>query len=144
MVCHKMLILRNRIQVTSCQPSPHTIVLHSSTALISSTPFLPIPFPPHMSRSPLPFLVLSLHTPPHPTILHFLPSTSPSTPLSLQENTEEKEAHNLMLHFSLSWSNGPPHHRLITELDTALSLKKLREGVCALQLEAVTVTCFIV
>ena len=114
---------------TSLLYSPH--LLHS----FSSHPLPPT----HVT-----FLVLSLHTPPHSTTLHFLSSTSPSTPLSLQENTEEKEAHNLMLHFSLSWSNGPPHHRLITELDTALSLKKLREGVCALQLEAVTVTCFIV
>ena len=94
----------------------------------SSPPLLFSPSPsPHTSRSPLPFLVLSLHTPPHPTALQFLPL---HLSLSLQENTEEKEAHNLMLHFSLSWSNGPPHHRLITELDTALNLKKLREGVC--------------
>ena len=89
----------------------------------SHSPSIPLSLDPTFPQSTSPSIPLSLD----PTLPQ---SHSPSIPLSLQEKAEEKECHNLMLHFSLSWSNGPPHHRLITELDTALSLKKLREGMC--------------
>lgn len=34
-----------------------------------------------------------------------------------------------MLKFSLSWSKGRPKHRLLTELETALDLQRIRNGV---------------
>lgn len=34
-----------------------------------------------------------------------------------------------MLKFSLSWSQGRPKHRLLTELETALDLQRIRNGV---------------
>ena len=33
-----------------------------------------------------------------------------------------------MLKFSLSWSHGPPKHRLVSELETALDLQRIRNG----------------
>ena len=34
----------------------------------------------------------------------------------------------MMLKFSLGWSRGPPKHRLISELETALDLQRIRNG----------------
>ena len=39
-----------------------------------------------------------------------------------------EESPNLMLKFSVCWLHGPPQHRLCSELDTALDIKKIREG----------------
>jgi hypothetical protein len=46
-----------------------------------------------------------------------------------QEKADESE--NMMLKFSLSWSGGPPKHRLITELETALDLQRIRNDYFA-------------
>ena len=34
---------------------------------------------------------------------------------------------NLLLKFSVSWSHGPPQHRLCGQLSTALDLQRIRE-----------------
>lgn len=114
-----------------------TVSLPPLPALLFS-PFSPPSLPSPSLHPPLPLLSPPPSPPPHPIpLLPTLPSLLLSTPLPSSLNPpllkhlpqEEKESHNIMLHFSLSWSNGPPHHRLISELDTALDLQKLRDGV---------------
>ena len=46
--------------------------------------------------------------------------------LVVQEKVEQSET--MMLKFSLSWTRGPPKHRLVSELETALDLQRIRNG----------------
>ncbi len=47
--------------------------------------------------------------------------------LFLQRDSASNKNKNLLLKFSLSWTDGPPQHLLCSNLDTALDLKKIRE-----------------
>ena len=71
------------------------------------------------------------------TLWIYLLTNQPNTRLSLSKvykcihvHMQDKvdEAETMMLKFSLSWSRGPPKHRLISELETALDLQRLRNG----------------
>lgn len=46
---------------------------------------------------------------------------------STKESDQFSECPNLLLKFSVSWLKGPPQHRLCSQLETALDLKKIRE-----------------
>ena len=43
--------------------------------------------------------------------------------------SEAEQSDSMMLKFSLSWSQGPPKHRLLYEMETALDLQRIRNGV---------------
>ena len=49
--------------------------------------------------------------------------------VSICMQNEVEQSESIMLKFSLSWSQGPPKHRLHTELETALDLQRIRNGV---------------
>lgn len=55
-------------------------------------------------------------------------SLSLPSPPPLQGSSPVEECPNLMLKLSMCWLRGPPQHKLCSELDTALDLKKIREG----------------
>ena len=61
-------------------------------------------------------------------LLYVLKLQSLSYYILLSQSTPAVErSDNMMLRFTVRWSDGPPKHMLYSELDTALDLKKIRE-----------------